>query len=231
MITAVITCMGRREHLEITLSFALNTFDKVIVVDWSCPQNSGEYARGEGATVVRKSGEKFFSGSRAKNFGARHVDSRYIAFIDADTLCMPGMREELLSLLSPGKMVLSARAFDGSDVNDTVGFLACETAAFRDVGGFDETWIGWGAEDIHLRGKLFLDSRLEVVRLSGMVMGAIAHGNDIRSENREAPIEQTAVYNHRTLKNWFASKGVSDYVTNPAVKDIIFNGQHPAHST
>lgn len=226
MITAIITCMGRREHLETTLAFALQTFDKVIVVDWSCPQGSGEYAASEGASVAYKYGEKFFSGSRAKNYGAKLVTTEYVAFIDADTMCMPGLKEEIASLIGPNRMLLSARTHDGQDVNDTVGFLICQTARFRAVGGFDETWIGWGAEDIHLRGKLFLDERLEVVRLSGMVLGAIAHGNDIRSENREAPIELTAVHNHKTLANWFASKGISEYVTNPRVQDIVFHGQH-----
>jgi hypothetical protein len=227
MITAVVTCMGRREHLETTLGFTLQTFDKVIVVDWSCPQKSGEFAAEEGAHVVYKEGEKFFSGSRAKNFGARLVTTEYIAFIDADTLCMPGLKDEIASLIAPNRMLLSARTHDGRDVNDTVGFLVCQTASFRAVGGFDETWIGWGAEDIHLRGKLFLDEKLEVVRLSNMALGAIAHGNDIRSENREAPIELTAVYNHKTLANWFASKGISNYVSNPSVQDIVFHGQHP----
>jgi glycosyltransferase involved in cell wall biosynthesis len=225
MITAVVTCMGRLEHLESALALTLAAFDRVIVVDWSCPQKSGEFAAGEGASVIYKYGEKFFSGSRAKNYGAKLVTTEYIAFVDADTMCMPGLKEEIASLLSPSRMILSARSVDGSDVNDTVGFLVCRTEAFWNVGGFDETWIGWGAEDIHLRGKLFLDERLEVVRLSGMVLGAIAHGNDIRSENREAPIEKTAVYNHKTLANWFASKGVSDYSRNPAVQDIVFRAR------
>jgi len=225
MITAVVTCMNRREHLETTLAFTLQTFDRVIVVDWSCPQGSGEYAASEGASVVYKTGEKFFSGSKAKNFGARLVTTEYVAFVDADTMCMPGLREEIVSLLSPNRMLLSARTHEGQDVNDTVGFLVCQTARFRAVGGFDESWIGWGAEDIHLRGKLFLDERLEVVRLSSMVLGAIAHGNDIRSEKREAPIEVTAVSNHKTLANWFAERGIPDYATNPLVQDIVFHGQ------
>lgn len=230
-ITAIITCMGRREHLEITLSYALNTFDKVIVVDWSCPQDSGSMAEAAGAFVVRKPGEKFFSGSRAKNLGAKFANTDYLAFIDSDTLCMPGLRSELDSLVNSRVMVLSARAPDGSDINDTVGFIVCPEASFWRVGGFSEHWIGWGAEDIHLRGKLFLDEGLEVVRLSSMVLGAIAHGNDIRSVNREAPIETTAVINHRTLKEWFDSKGISDYVNNPKVQDIVFHGQYPTHTT
>ncbi len=224
MITAVITCMGRREHLEITLPFALQTFDRVIVVDWSCPQKSGEYAASEGASVVYRNNEKFFSGSRAKNCGARLVVNEYIAFIDADSLCLPGLKDELKSLVRPNRMILSARTLDGKEINDTVGFLVCRTEAFWNVGGFDESWVGWGHEDIHLRGKLFLDEKLEVVRLSGMVLGAIAHSNSLRSEHREEPIEVTGIRGFKTLKDWFASKGVEDFNQNPRVKDIVFAG-------
>ena len=230
MITAVTTCMGRRKHLELTLPRMLETFDKVILVDWSCPEGSGEYAASEGASVIYKYGEKHFSGSKAKNYGAKLVTSEYVAFIDADTMCMPGMHKELELLTGDRKMVLSARSYDGSDVNDTVGFLVCKTDSFWNVGGFDESWIGWGAEDIHLRGKLFLDERLEVVRLGPMTLGGIAHSNTLRNVNREAPIETTAILNHNTLASWFESKGISDYVTNPKVQDIVFHGQYPSHS-
>jgi glycosyltransferase involved in cell wall biosynthesis len=219
--------MGRREHLEVTLSFALQTFDKVIVVDWSCPQGSGEYASSEGASVIYKYGETRYNGAKAKNYGATMVTTDYIAFIDADTLCMPGLREEIELLRGVEKMVLSARNFDGTDVNDTTGFLVCATKAFWNVGGFGE-WSGWGSEDLHLRGKLFLDEKLEVVRLSPMCLGAMAHGNDLRSVNAERPIEVSAIDNFNRLKAWFAEKGIPDYPDNPRIKDIVFIGPRPA---
>ena len=212
-----------------SLSFALQTFDKVIVVDWSCPQNSGEYAASEGASVIYKYGERFFCGSKAKNYGAKLVTTNYVCFLDADSICMPGLKEELASLKSPDSMILSCRALDGSDVNDTVGFLVCKTDSFWNVGGFDEEmWKGWGHEDIHLRGKLLLDEGLKVVRLSGMVLGAIPHSNELRSENRSAPIVSTAIKGHKVLVDWFASKGIEGYPNNPKVKDIVFVGSHPA---
>lgn len=224
MITAVITCMGRREHLEMSLPLALSTFNQVVVVDWSCPQNSGEYASEEGASVIYQYGEHHFSCSKAKNLGASLVTSEYIAFVDADFLCMPELRSELKRLIAPDRMVLSARNADGSDISDTAGFIVCPTAAFRRVGGFDERWIGWGGDDIQLRGKLFLEASLKVVRVSGMALGAIAHSNLERSAYHSIPIEKAAPYNHLILKDWFASKGIQNYLTNPAVKDIVCLG-------
>lgn len=224
MITAVTTCMGRLSHLEVTLPYMLTAFDKVVVVDWSCPDKSGEFAAGLGASVNYKYGEKYFSGARAKNHGAKLVSTEYICFVDADSLCMPGLREQLDSLLAPDKMVFSALNSDGSDVNDTVGFIACSTDAFWNVGGFDEGWIGWGNEDIHLRGKLYLDAKLRVSRLSGMALGAFAHGNHLRSLNRESPIELTSIANFHKLESWFDSRGIENFHTNPKVKDIAFQG-------
>lgn len=224
MITAVITSMGRLAHLSITLPYALNTFDRVVVVDWSCPDGSGKFAESEGAKVIYKHGEQFFSGSKAKNLGAKHVTTEYIAFVDADTLCMPGLRRDIDSLIRPNRMLLSARDYDGSDVNDTVGFLVCTTEAFLSVEGFDESWVGWGHEDTHLRGKLLLDAGLEVVRLPpGIKLGAIAHSNELRETFREAPIKQTAVEGWERLVDWFKSKGVPDYPNGELVKDIVFN--------
>ncbi len=227
MITAIITSMGRREHLEISLPRALDVFDKVIVVDWSCPKGSGEYAASEGASVVYKYGEKYFSGSKAKNYGASVVTTDYICFIDADSVCMPGMKEFLAENISNDSMLLSALNGDGTDVNDTVGFIACSTQAFRDVGGFDEEmWQGWGHEDIHLRGKLFLDLNLRVKRLAPMLLGAIAHGNALRAVNREKPIVETAMIGFPKLREWFESRGVADFHRNPVVSDIVFHGNY-----
>lgn len=213
--------MGRREHLEMTLPFMLSTFDKVIVVDWSCPQGSGGYASSEGASVVYKYGEKYFDAARAKNYGAKLVTTEYVCFVDADSFCMPGLKDELQSLLCPDSMILSARNSDGTDIEDTVGFLACPLSAFCDVGGFEECWTGWGGEDLQLRGKLLLDAGLKVKRLSDMKLGAIPHSNSMRAENREGEFMSGVVSNAKKVIEWFASHGVHDYPHNPAVREIV----------
>src|SRR5882724_11082710 len=81
MITAVTTCMGRREHLEVTLPLMLEEFDSVIVVDWSCPQDTGYWAAKQGAQVLFKFGEEHFYAARARNFGAGQVKTRKICFL------------------------------------------------------------------------------------------------------------------------------------------------------
>lgn len=220
MITAITTCMGRRDHLEITLPIMLEEFSRVIVVDWSCPQKSGEFAASLGASVVYKYGEKFFNISKARNLGATLADSQYLCFIDADNMCSPGFRAELESILNPGNMVLAARTQDGYDVNDLMGFIAMPTEVFKLVGGYDESWQDWGPEDVHLRAKLFLEEKLSVKRLSGMALGALAHTNEERSTYYTMGAAESAAIAARRLRAYFLECGISDWLTDPRVEPI-----------
>ena len=172
-------------------------------------------------------GERYFDASRARNFGASLVTTEYVAFVDADSVCMPGLGDEVRSLLSRDSMVLSARTDDGRDIPDTVGFIACPTDAFRAVGCYSEEWIGWGSEDLQLRGKLFLDCGLKVKRLAGMSLGAIAHSNEMRNQHRELPIEMTALDGFNKLSEWYVRRGYDSFSTHPDLKDIAFVGASP----
>jgi len=222
VITAVTTCMGRREHLETTLPLMLEAFDRVVVVDWSCPQGSGEYAADMGASVAYQYGERYFDRCRARNYGARLVTSDYVAFVDADTLCMPGLRRELTSSVRSDRMVLASRTASDCDIPNLFGFLACPIGAFWGVGGYDESFIGWGHEDSHLRGKLFLEARLSPVRLSPMAIGAIAHGNELRGSNQERSIHETSPVNFKKLVDYFRSQGIDDWMKDPRTDAITY---------
>lgn len=221
MITAITTCMGRREHLEVTLPFMLAAFDKVIVVDWSCPQASGEWAASEGASVAYKYGERYFHRSKARNHGAKLVTSEYIAFVDADTLCMPELQVELKSIRQTN-MLLASRTHSGADIPNLFGFVACSTDAFWNAGGYDESYEGWGHEDSQLRGALLLESKLTPLRVSGMALGAIAHDNALRDANHKDTIHATSTANFKKLYSYFDKFGIKDWMSDPRTDSITF---------
>lgn len=200
----------------------LEEFDRVVVVDWSCPQKSGEFAASLGASVHYKYGQKHFARGGSKNYGAQMVVTEYVAFVDADTMCMPGVGEELQSLLDSDSMVVTARTPAGYDVENLFGFVACPLSDFWSVGGYDESYHGWGHEDSQLRGKLFLEARLNVKRLSGMALGAIAHPNELRDEFHEKTIQETSNVNFRKLNDYFASRGIADWMSDQRTRDITF---------
>jgi hypothetical protein len=224
MITAVTTCMGRRSFLEVTLPYMMSEFDEVRVVDWSCPDDAASYALSVGARVICKRGEQYFSGPKAKNYGARDAYPDYLAFIDADTLVLPGFGDKLRGLVSRDCMVVSERNSEGYDVQDLIGFIAVKADSFWNVGGFDESYIGWGQEDFNLRGKLFLEEGLKVKRIGGL--GSIPHSNAEREVNRELPLEVSAKRNFEQVSKYFESQGVSDWINNPRVSEIAFKA-HP----
>jgi len=221
-VTAVTTCMGRKSHLEATLPDMLETFDKVIVVDWSCPDKSGEWASQQGASVVYKYGETYFDRTCAKNLGAHHVTTEFIAFIDADGWCFSGMREDLHSLLNQKAMVLAARNPRGEDLTDTFGFVCCSTYAFWSVGGYDEAFKGWGHEDSKLRGQLLLEAKLDPVRLKPSSLGAIRHSQELRERFNPGSMADTAAHNWTQLYCYYARFGISDWMTDPRTAEITF---------
>jgi len=227
MITAVTTCMGRLEHLQLTLPFMLAEFDRVIVVDWSCPDGAGDYATSLGASVVYQRNEKYFHRSKSRNLGARLVTSEYIAFVDADTLCMPGLKDELKTLRN-NRMLLSARTPKGYDIPNLFGFVACSTDAFWNVGGYDESFEGWGHEDSKFRGALFLEEKLTPFRLSGMALGAIAHGHELRDKNHEESLYKTSPVNFKKLYDYFQNFGISDWMKDPRTDSITFKNDPEA---
>jgi N-terminal domain of galactosyltransferase len=201
----------------------LQEFDRVIVVDWSCPENSGEFASDLGASVVYKYGQKCFERSAARNYGGKLVCTEYVAFIDADTLCMPGLGQEIKEKLSTKTMLLSSRTAGGYDIPNLFGFVACSLEAFRRVGGYDESYQGWGHEDSQLRGSLYLSAGLKVARLSPMALGAIAHGNELRDMNHAEPTEVSSRRNFEKLNEYFwRMHGVRDWMKSPITSAITF---------
>lgn len=222
MITAVTTCMGRREHLEMTLPYMLDEFERVIVVDWSCPQKSGKWAEKQGAEVIYRKDEKYFNACKARNLGARQCKSRSICFIDADVIIMPGAVKEIERLLNLSTMVIAARDSQNRDIHCLGGFIAVDIGQFWGVGGYDESLKGYALEDAHLRAKLLMERGIIPKRLSPVSLAVMRHSNDMRRANFEEPLEIAARRNYKILEEYLATKGVTDWVNDPKTADIAY---------
>ena len=225
MITAVTTCMGRREHLEASLPLMLEEFDDVVMVDWSCPQASGDFASAMGARVVRKFDQKYFSAPKARNLGAKQVKTRSICFIDADTLVNPGTAKQIESLLDLSSMVIAPRRPNNIDVPNLVGFLAVDIGQFWGVNGYNESLTGYGLEDCYLRAQLLLERGLAPKRLSLDALGAIQHSNELRGKYFKEPIEVAGKRNHEILLAYLRGHGIRDWITDPRTADIAYRNQ------
>lgn len=109
----------------------------------------------------------------ARNYGAAHTTEDMLVFNDADTICPPAQIREAVRLAGerPGLVFAydlyvrvgerGSRAYlagggpiegCGSDQeifnSGSMGCVAISRACFEQVGGFDESYQGWGYEDL-----------------------------------------------------------------------------------
>jgi glycosyltransferase involved in cell wall biosynthesis len=173
--------------------------NEVIVVDYSCPQGTGEFvaANFPSVRVVSVPGQDHFSNWRARNAGAAAATSNVLIFVDADTLMAEGAMDWLATHLPPRTFGFfdskTSRAFnrDGPRVaaNQLKGFQIVPAAAFRRVGGYDEVLEGYAAG-----ADTDLEQRLSMIGLrrrpldACIVKSIIQHDASSRTTHHAQPI-------------------------------------------
>lgn len=181
-IAFITTCKGRLHHLKETLPLmAAQQPDELIVVDYDCPDRTGEWVEGafRGATVVRASQpDGGFNVGRARNLGAAEATSDWLFFVDADVRPMPGLAQWLRGNLRPGA-VYRPQPGSGAQAHQIYGSFACTAADFAETEGYDEVIEGWGYEDRDLYVRLEQLGLAERYYPSELV-SAIGHGNEER---------------------------------------------------
>lgn len=148
----VTTCMGRLESLRRTLGrLAAQPGCSCVVVDYSCPQGSGDWAEAHVPAIklVRVPGRVEFNASVARNLGAAAADAPWICFVDADVAISPEFADAVRPTLTAGCFYRVPSPDGGLG-----GTFVCARADFERVGGYDETYRGWGEEDNDLYDAL-----------------------------------------------------------------------------
>lgn len=177
MITFVTTCRGRLAHLQETLPSLVGQPDSaVVVVDYSCPDGTGDWVEANfpQVEVVRSTDRPRFELSRARNLGAALVQSPWICFVDADTR----VAEDFYDRVAPG--LTAGRYYRARPRTiETWGTSICGTADFKRVGGYDEVIQGWGKEDEDFYARLSL-AGLRDSGFPGEVLETIGHADSDR---------------------------------------------------
>ena len=189
----IVTCKGRLEFLKVTAPTLLEQAVRYCLVDYDCPQCSGDWLSGFAAassfrgqvSVVRHSPASSFHKTHAQNLGARAAiagGATHLIFSDADTIHAPGSVEAALALLEPRSYVIAGRDAQDESIRSLTGFIMLTAEDFVASGGYDENLIGWGAEDIEFRLRLHLRYGLAFQELHHRYLQPMAHDNALRSE-------------------------------------------------
>ena len=210
-------------------TFVAQPDSEVIVVDYDCPDKTRDWVAAifPQARVVAITGAPYFNLSRARNIGAREAGADWIVFCDADNLLALSFSEELFKRVSRGSYLRTLRATRFGIMTHNVP-LACETATFRSVGGYDDAFDGWGVEDREFIDRLNRSGIRDVVGPADLVE-TLRHGNAERTTFYEHQIEVSMAINNyychikqryfETTGRWFTDE--QRYSTYKSVKQAV----------
>lgn len=192
---------GRLEHLKQTLPRMLaQGASEVIVVDYGCPQGTGDYVREHfpAVRVVSVDSDPQFSNWRARNAGAATASADILVFCDADTVMAEKAIAKLAATFPQKSFGFFRRGhtehFNKAGLrlgaNQLKGFHVIPSAAFRQVGGYDELLQGYAAG-----GDTDIEDRLILIGVSGfaldpaLIEDVVQHDNLERMKNHAEPIQ------------------------------------------
>lgn len=196
----ITACKGRLEHVKQSLPRMVAQDDaEVIVVDYSCPEGTGDYVEQNfpGVRVVRVAGEDGFSNWKARNRGAAVATGQLLVFCDADAILAESATAVIAQSIPQrayGFFTRNATArFNRSKLrlstNQLRGFQVVPAGVFRKMGGYDEVLSGYAAG-----GDTDLEERLALFGFKGIKLGdgiiddVVEHDNAARFTFHREPI-------------------------------------------
>lgn len=170
----------------------------VCLVDYSCPELCGEWFEGEfpdspsgrRCVVERVPDRPRFNKSAAHNAGAACAirnGAEYICFLDADTAIEEGFGAFVRDNMGERKFLIAGLQDDTYDIPSMTGLLVVPVEPFVSVRGFDESFQGWGGEDIEMRFRLHLVAGLDFSDVPWTLTDPIQHDDGLRTKYYEEP--------------------------------------------
>lgn len=160
-LSVVITCKGFLPVLKQSLPLWLiqQTPAEILVVDYGCPDGTADwiatnYPAVRCVRVTRDS--EWFNMSRARNIGGCAASGKAILFADADFLPGPDYTAQVLDRIRGGAEVVPSGYYGWGDhptEPQTGGQCAMTASLFHRLRGFDESFEGYGWEDVDILNR------------------------------------------------------------------------------
>jgi glycosyltransferase involved in cell wall biosynthesis len=190
----VTTCKSRLEHLKTTLpAFLAFEGAEVIVVDYGCPQGTGDFVKQNypAAKVVSVTDDQGFNPSRARNAGARQAVGEYLFFMDADVVIRDlKLNESMRTHERPDRFITFSNSLKAIDL---LGSCLVPKEAFDKIGGYDEVISVYGGEERDLYARLRFHGVGQFLLNVGGYLETIKHSNEERMSFREGSTVRNSV--------------------------------------
>ena len=211
-------CMGRLEQLKQTLPMSLSHDDvEVILVDYSCPEHSGDWAeqtfpeeiRSGKLKVIRVPDRKEYWRSHAKNISHAYTRGSILINADADNFINNAYLQACKKLFEEDSdiQITIAAPWDIQTASyGMYGRIAIRRDAFRDLCGYDEDMCGWGYEDNDLidRAKAM---NFKIDYIPHKLLKLLEHGDDLRTRYERNKNKWRANRRHKKLSARNVSSG------------------------
>lgn len=202
-ISAITVCKNRLNDLKRTLPRLVSCgFDQVVVVDYACPQQCGDWVEAHfpNVKVVRHKDDAGYSAAKARNLGAQRAASDWILFIDADIEVDHRSFGRMRKVLKKGYYYRTEKGT--AEKRQAYGTFIISKKDFDRVAGYDEVYVGWGCEDDDLFYRLDI-SGMRLLEFPASLISEIVTKDEDRLEY--SPVKSLA-YQHAINEMYFSAK-------------------------
>lgn len=222
-----VTCMGRLCHLTETLPANLELISRypnqsLLLLNYNSNDGLDEWIK-ENFNDEIQTGRlkyyytkepKYFNASHAKNCIHRLADADILVNLDADNFLVKEFIDYIIGIFAENINI----AFQGCE-RDTMGRIAMSRENFYKLGGYDESFCGYGEEDHDLVGR---SKKIGCeIRMLGGICSFIEHSDDMRIKNHQEKNKIAA--NEANIKRKFYNLGHE--IINPNERNGIEWGQ------
>lgn len=184
--------MNRLHHLEQTLSanLASNALPttKFLILDYNSDDGLQDYIINNFSDELkagrleyhRYAHAKYFSHSHSRNLAVKLTDTEFVCNVDADNFTGKDFDKYLQSQFAAHPKVLISGLSNPLNMYGAFGRMSTRREDFLTVGGYDESFEGYGFEDYDLVSRLQENGVQKVLIHDPAFLETLSHDNDVR---------------------------------------------------
>ncbi|PSL43871.1 glycosyl transferase family 2 [Chitinophaga niastensis] len=190
--------MNRIEQVKVTLPLNIKENErfsnlKFLLLDYNSSDGLEEWVRENleehilsgKLTYYKYHDAPFFNASHSRNMLFRLSKNDIICNVDADNIVYGEFTEHIMAQYrrNPEVLIVTDLSKEKYDMRDAVGRFCCRRNDFIQVGGYDESIVGYGFEDVDLYKRISRLGREKCVIDNAGLLAVLNHSDEERVVN------------------------------------------------